>query len=230
MPAGFEQNFLRVRKEVWRGDHGTREGRISRDRVGGGCHQGKCLRTSASFLRTQMGSDAIPLPLSCHLNVLFLSLVCQGLGGVSWPGEQQRPLIGRSLSVSHTQGRALSTFPLTARSPLSQGSQPCPSQLLLRTGHLGPREKASPFPSTIPPCSSVCSPGRSCLLTRVQSHPGGMSLPWFHCDPVSFTQAWVRVGAGLQGGRGCEVLPLPGRAKSAKVHLSQKWEWAKDRS
>ncbi|PNI70319.1 EIF4E2 isoform 3, partial [Pan troglodytes] len=33
------------------------------------------------------------------------SLLCsQGLGGVSWPGEQQRPLIGRSPSVSHTQG------------------------------------------------------------------------------------------------------------------------------
>ncbi|KAI5930557.1 Sorcin [Manis javanica] len=28
----------------------------------------------------------------------------RGLGGVSWPGEQQRPLIGRSPSVSHTQG------------------------------------------------------------------------------------------------------------------------------
>lgn len=155
------------------------EGRMSRGRVGGGCHQGKCLRTSASFLRTQMGSDAIPLPLSCHLNVLFLSLVCQGLGGVSWPGEQQRPLIGRSLSVSHTQGRALSTFPLTARSPLSQGPQPCPSQLL-RTGHLGPREKASPFPSTIPPCSSGVFP-----RPVLSSHQGAKSSRWHEPSLVS---------------------------------------------
>lgn len=49
----------------------------------------------------------------CAIVFFCLWFVCQGLGGVSWPGEQQRPLIGRSPSVSHTQGRALSIFSVT---------------------------------------------------------------------------------------------------------------------
>lgn len=40
----------------------------------------------------------------------FFPLACQGLGGVSWPGEQQWPLIERSPSLCHTQGRASSFF------------------------------------------------------------------------------------------------------------------------
>ena len=65
----------------------------------------------------------------------FLSLVCQGLGGVSWPGEQQRPLIGRSPSVSHTQGRALS---ILLRNPVMSLPVVGPSSQGLALPHLPP--------------------------------------------------------------------------------------------
>lgn len=59
--------------------------------------------------------------------VVFFPLACQGLGGVSWPGEQQWPLIQRSPSLCHTQGRASSFFLcdfvayLSASNPLPMG-------------------------------------------------------------------------------------------------------------
>lgn len=51
--------------------------------------------------------------MKCYFLVFisfFFPLACQGLGGVSWPGEQQWPLIERSPSLCHTQGRASSFF------------------------------------------------------------------------------------------------------------------------
>lgn len=66
---------------------------------------------------------------------MFFVSVCQGLGGVSWPGEQQRPLIGRSPSVSHTQGRASS---ILLRNPVTSLPAVGPSSKGLAPPHLPP--------------------------------------------------------------------------------------------
>lgn len=60
--------------------------------------------------------------------IFFFPLACQGLGGVSWPGEQQWPLIERSPSLCHTQGRASSFFLCDSMAYLSA------SNLLPRAG------------------------------------------------------------------------------------------------